>query len=417
LKTIVVNEKENTRVPFLRGILIRSLLEAGLDFEEAFKVAGRIRDSLSNTAEIPSRELRGRVSAMLEKGGHCEALELYRLPLVAPARITVKGPGGAANAFSRGKHERDLQASGLKLEKAEQVTAQIYDQLLAGGITSITTHQLGYLTYLCLQQEVSKRAAERYLVWSEFQHSARPLVLMICGAVGTGKSTIATEVAHLLDIVRIQSTDMLREVMRMMIPQRLLPVLHTSSFNAWKELPIQDKQNRSREQLIADGYRSQVELLAVACEAVLQRAAEESVPIILEGVHAHPDLLKLAPSDSEAIVVHVTLAVLRPKELKARLRGRGTLVPQRRAKRYLNKFDSIWTLQSFLLSEADRCEVPIITNQDKDRAILQIVQHVNQELSRRFRGTPSSAFGTELEDLEEPGAEADWHEFVARLAG
>jgi 2-phosphoglycerate kinase len=205
--------------------------------------------------------------------------------------------------------------------------------------------------------------------------------------------------------------------MRMMIPQRLLPVLHTSSFNAWKELPIQDKQNRSREQLIADGYRSQVELLAVACEAVLQRAAEESVPIILEGVHAHPDLLKLAPSDSEAIVVHVTLAVLRPKELKARLRGRGTLVPQRRAKRYLNKFDSIWTLQSFLLSEADRCEVPIITNQDKDRAILQIVQHVNQELSRRFRGTPSSAFGTELEDLEEPGAEADWHEFVARLAG
>jgi len=416
LKTIVVNQKENTRVPFLRGILIRSLLEAGLDFEVAFKLAGRVRDSLSDVAEIPSRELRGRVSALLEQDGHLEALELYRVPMVAPAKISVRGPGEAVSAFSRGKHERDLQASGLKLEKAEQVTAHIYDQLLAAGITSISTQQLGYLTYLCLQQEVSRRAAERYLVWSEFQHSARPLVLMICGAVGTGKSTIATEVAHLLDIVRIQSTDMLREVMRMMIPQRLLPVLHTSSFNAWKELPIQDKQNRSREQLIADGYRSQVELLAVACEAVLQRAAEESVPIILEGVHAHPDLLKLAPSDSDAIVVHVTLAVLRPKELKARLRGRGTLVPQRRAKRYLNKFDSIWTLQSFLLSEADRCEVPIITNQDKDRAILQIVQHVNQELSKHFAGTPASAFGKELEELAGGDADAGWRKFVARLA-
>ncbi|HET6593758.1 MAG TPA: hypothetical protein VFG48_12625 [Xanthomonadales bacterium] len=417
MKTIVVNQKESTRVPFLRGILIRSLLEAGLDFEEAFKLASRVRDSLSDMAEIPSRELRGRVSDMLEQDGHAEALEFYRTPVVAPARIAVKAPGGAVSAFSRGKHERDLQASGLKLEKAEQVTAHIYDQLLASGITSISTHQLGYVTYLCLQQEVSKRAAERYLVWSEFQHSARPLVLMICGAVGTGKSTIATEVAHLLDIVRIQSTDMLREVMRMMIPQRLLPVLHTSSFNAWKELPIQDKQNRSREQLIADGYRSQVELLAVACEAVLQRAAEESVPIILEGVHAHPDLLKLAPSGSGAIVVHVTLAVLRSKELKARLRGRGTLVPQRRAKRYLNKFDAIWTLQSFLLSEADRCEVPIITNQDKDRAILQIVQHVNQELSRHFSGTPTSAFGKDLEDLAGTGAEAGWRRFVTRLAG
>ena len=38
-------------------------------------------------------------------------------------------------------------------------------------------------------------------------------------------------------IVRAQSTDMLREVMRTMVPQRLLPVLHTSSFVAWKEMP------------------------------------------------------------------------------------------------------------------------------------------------------------------------------------
>jgi len=416
LKTIVINHKENTRVPFLRGILIRSLLEAGLDFEEAFKLASRIRDSLSDIAEIPSHELRKRVSTLLERDGRGDALELYRVPAVAPARIHVRGPAGEVSAFSRGKHERDLQASGLKLEKAEQVTALIYDQLLAAEITSISTHQLGYLTYLCLQQEVSKKAAERYLVWSEFQHSARPLVLMICGAVGTGKSTIATEVAHLLDIVRIQSTDMLREVMRMMIPQRLLPVLHTSSFNAWKELPIQDKQNRSREQLIADGYRSQVELLAVACEAVLQRAAEESVPIILEGVHAHPDLLKLAPSDSDAIVVHVTLAVLRSKELKARLRGRGSLVPQRRAKRYLNKFESIWTLQSFLLSEADRCEVPIITNQDKDRAIMQIVLHVNQELSRHFEANPAHAFADAVPGMAGSAAGADWREFATGLA-
>jgi len=417
LKTIVVNRKENTRVPFLRGILIRSLLETGIDFETAFRLASRLRDELSDTPEIESHELRRRVGGMLESDGHEDAVELYRVPVVAPARIHVVGPGGATGAFSRGKHERDLQASGMKLDKAEQVTALIFDQLLAADITSISTQQLGYLTYLCLQQEISKKAAERYLVWSEFQRSSRPLMLMICGAVGTGKSTIATEVAHLLDIVRIQSTDMLREVMRMMIPRRLLPVLHTSSFSAWKELPIQDKQNRSREQLIADGYRSQVELLAVACEAVLQRAAEECVPLILEGVHAHPDLLQLAPRDSDAIVVHVTLAVLRSKELKSRLRGRGHLVPQRRAKRYLNKFESIWTLQSFLLSEADRCEVPIITNQDKDRAILQIVLHVNQELSRHFSGTPAEVFGEAAGVTAECAGTAGWRDYATGLSG
>ena len=43
--------------------------------------------------------------------------------------------------------------------------------------------------------------------------------------------------ASRLDIVRTRSTDMLPEIMRVMVPERLLPVLHRSSFNAWKAPP------------------------------------------------------------------------------------------------------------------------------------------------------------------------------------
>lgn len=416
MKTIVYNELENTRVPFLRGILTRSLLDAGLQFEDAFDLATRVRAQFSDVAEVSSDEIRLKVAEMLENNGYLGALEPYRLPLAAPAKIQVSSLSGTVSAFSRGKHERYLQASGLKAEKAEQTTMLIYDQLLAAGVSSMTTCQLGYLTYLCLRQELSKKAARRYLLWSEFQRSARPLLLLICGTVGTGKSTIATEIAHLLDIVRIQSTDMLREVMRMMMPQRLLPVLHTSSFNAWKALPIQDVQDRDRDQIVADGYHSQADLLAVPCEAVLQRAVEESVPIILEGVHAHPDLMEKLPQDSDAIAVHVTLAVLKAKELKSRLRGRGVEVPQRRAKRYLNKFDAVWSLQSFLLSEADRCDVPIITNHDKEKAAQQIIQQVNYELSRHFEGSPRAVFG-DVVDLVQERAETDaWQDLVPLLS-
>ena len=341
MKTIVINEKDQTRIPFLRGILIRSLLDAGLEFDDAYRLASDMRDALSDVEEISSDDIRHRVSEQLEDEGHLGALEPYRLPLAAPGRIVVTSRSGGASAFSRGKHERYLRAAGVKAEKAEQTTSLVYEQLLAAGATSIDTCTLGYLTYLALEQEVSRKAAKRYLVWSEYQRSGRPLILMICGAVGTGKSTIATEVAHLLDIVRIQSTDMLREVMRMMLPEKLLPVLHASSFNAWRALPIQDARGRDRDLLIADGYRSQVGLLSVAIEAVIHRAVEESVPIILEGVHAHPEISMNLPEDTDAITVHTTLAVLKSKELKRRLRGRGAEVPQRRAKRYLNTFDSI----------------------------------------------------------------------------
>ncbi len=417
MKTIVVKEKENTRVPFLRGILIRSLLDAGLVFEEAFGLATRVREDLSARDEITTGEIRAKVCELLKKSGHQEALEPYRLPMVGLARIQVLSISGRVSSFSRGRHERFLQASGMKAEKSEQITAMIYDQLLAAGVSSITSSELGYLTYLCLKQEVSKKVAKRYLVWSEFQRSGRPLLLLICGTVGTGKSTLATEIAHLLDIVRIQSTDMLREVMRMMMPSRLLPVLHTSSFNAWQALPIQATRERDNDQLIAAGYRSQADLLAVPCEAVLNRAIEESVPMILEGVHAHPDIMSRLPADSDAIVVHVTLAVLKPKELKTRLRGRGVEVPQRRAKRYLNEFDAVWSLQTFLLSEADRCNVSIITNDDKEKAVLQVILNVMEELSRHFDGSPDTIFGTIVDKLGDQVDRIQWSHLVPALKG
>lgn len=415
MKTLVVNKRDDEKVPFLRGILIRSLLDAGLSFEDAYGLATTVRNELSSTKTITSEELQRRVSLLLEKLVDQEIIEQYSFPAVAPSRIRVNSLSGTISAFSRGRHARYLQSAGMKAEKADYTTELIYARLITAGVTFLTTCELGYLTYLCLQQEIGKKAAKRYLVWSEFQRSSRPLVLLIGGTVAAGKSTIATEVAHLLEIVRIQSTDMLREVMRMVVPERLLPILHTSSFNAWKTLPIQDKEDRDWDQLVAEGYSSQAELLAVPCEAVLHRAVEESVPIILEGVHVHPDLLDRALTDSDVIKVYVMLAVLKSKKLKAHLRGRGVEVPQRRAERYLDSFKSIWSLQSFLLSEADRCDVPIITTDDKEKAILQVILQVNLELSRNFTGSAAQVFGDVVDEMNQNPEISAWHEIVPLL--
>lgn len=415
MKTLVINARQRTRVPFLRGILIRTLLEAGMPFKDAYETANRVRDRLSDTEEISSRELRRIVDAELRAFGDPAVRRLYSAPLSAASRIRVVNRAGAVSAFSRGSHQRYLQSSGVRLADAEAITARLFDQLLAAGTTGVTTNQLGYLTYLCLQQELGEGAARQYLVWSEFQRSGRPLVLMICGAVGTGKSSIATEIAHRLEIVRTQSTDMLREVMRTMMPKRLLPILHCSSFDAWRTLPIQDKKNRAPELLIADGYRVQAELLAVACEAVIQRAIRESVPLILEGVHVHPNLLQRFRDHAEAIAVHVTLAVMNAEELKSRLHGRGAEEPHRHARRYMERFDSIWRLHSFLLAEAERCDTPIIPNDDKEAAVFQITGTINSELSRRFSGSPAAVFGAPVRRLGKKAARRPWRLAVPEL--
>jgi len=99
LKTIVINELENTRVPFLRGILTRSLLDAGLPFEESFELASVIREELSEMPEITSDELRQRVSVLLEASADKGAQDQYRLPTAALARIQVNSLSGTVSAF------------------------------------------------------------------------------------------------------------------------------------------------------------------------------------------------------------------------------------------------------------------------------------------------------------------------------
>ena len=414
LKTYVTNEKENTRTPFLRGILTRSLLDAGMPFKDAFRLASAVRDAFSEQQEISSDEIHERVSELLKEVASAEIREAYSQPEALPALIMVKDTEGGLSSFSRERLEKSLQSSGLKLQRSEQLTIEIHEALLNGPATEISSDVLGHLVYRCLLQESSVKAAKRYLVWSAFQRTDRPLILLIGGTVGTGKSTIATDLAYLLDIVRIQSTDMLREVMRMMIPNRLMQVLHESSFNAWKSLPIAEDEWRDRDQLVAEGYRSQAELLSVPCEAVLNRALTEGVSIILEGIHVTPELQDRLVDIGDAVIVNLTLAVLKPKQLKKRLRGRGSEAPRRRAQRYLENFDPIWSLQSYLLSEADRHDGSIIANRDLQNSIREITRHIIYELSRQVEATPETVFGFGF-PIAEANHNEPWRDMVSCL--
>lgn len=391
-KVIVVNSNEGTRIPFLRGILAHSLNEAGLGFNEAYELASSIRDDLAETDEISTRNLRAQVIRRLRQMNQPQVTENYTAKLRAPAPILVRDETGDLTPFSRGRHQQRLECSGLSGETAFEITRMVYEHLLKERTTEIESRHLGGLTYGCVKKEVGEREAHRYLVLTDFVNSGRPLILLIGGTAGCGKSTISTEVTSRLGIVRTQSTDMLREVMRMMIPKRLLPILHTSSFNAWEALANQVSDVIDQKAQLTIGYRRQAELLEVACEAVIQRALREQASVVLEGVHIRPQLLKTIPQEPKAVIVPIMLAVLKREQLRQRIKGRGTKVVLRRARRYLQHFDAIWTLQDLLLAEADAGGVAIIANEDKDKTVRDVMITIVDKLESEFTGTPKDVF-------------------------
>ncbi|MCP5065493.1 MAG: hypothetical protein GY946_02920 [bacterium] len=385
-RLVVFDDAEGARFPFLRGILTRSLQEAGLPFERAYQLASDVRDEFEGVSEVTAEDLRARVAERLQPFG-ADVVERYLAPDI-PATVQMQFSDGHERPFSRGRQRLRLLSCGLTAGQATAAAARIHNDLLARGITEITSRELRHLTHADLLEHLGQQAARNYVVWQEYKRSDRPLIVIIGGAVGSGKSTIAAEIGHHLDIVRTQSTDLLREVMRTMVPQRLLPMLHTSTFNAWQALPGHKAGNGKPAQAdLVAGYLAQSSHVSVACEAAIQRAIRERVSLILEGVHAHPGLIEDLSGDSDAILVRVMLAVLKPRELKSRIRGRGKKTPDRRAKRYLDHFDSIWSLQSFMLSEADSLGVPIVANNDLDNATHQIVGLLVHELAKHFTGT------------------------------
>lgn len=391
-KIVIIDATEGIRTPFLRGLLTSSLIDTGLPFDKAYEMASNIRQALSAKSEITTHELRQLVIQELERLEKPEYLENYISSESPVQRMRVINHKNDNSTFSPIRHRQSLQSTGLSEEQAKSVSQSIVRELEERGKPEIHSNEIGFRTYLILQDMLGKEAARRYLIWIDFKRSGRPLILLIGGTTGCGKSTLATEVAHRLGIIRTQSTDMLREVMRMLIPERLLPTLHTSSFKAWQRLPGHADDEATAE-LIIMGYNHQTELVSVPCEAVIQRALRERVSLILEGIHVSLSLLERLNGNQEAVIVPIMLAVLKQDQLKQRLQGRGIMAPERESSRYLSHFEQIWELQSYLLSEADRGGMDIITNENKGSTTEWVMHAISKVLAKNFHASVDDIFG------------------------
>src|SRR2546430_11336919 len=119
-----------------------------------------------------------------------------------------------------------------------------------------------------------------------FQALEQPIVLLVGGATGTGKSTVATEVAHRLGITRVTSTDFIRQTIRAFFSERSMPSVHHSSFEGDPALI---------------GFLDQTRNVLVGVDAAMDRALAEGWSMVLECVHLVPSLM---PAElDEALVV------------------------------------------------------------------------------------------------------------------
>lgn len=202
--------------------------------------------------------------------------------------------------------------------------------------------------------------------------SERPLVILIGGATGTGKSTVATEIAYTLGITRLTSTDSIRQTLRAFFSHEFMPTIHYSSFSAGEAVPDAD------DPLVA-GFLEQSRNVLVGVNASIERALQEGWSIIVEGVHLVPGLL---PTRLEGAVVCPFVLTIEDEDEHARHFFSRNAGSERPLASYLDHIGDIRRLQSFIVSRAEREGIPVIENVSAEQASTQVIDIVQSAAAR-----------------------------------
>jgi 2-phosphoglycerate kinase len=282
--------------------------------------------------------------------------------------------------FSKGLLASQVMVTGLSPLRAYEVADAVEDRLVADRRLEVTSEEVGDVACQALREVAGERYAKNFLRWREVERLDVPLVILIGGATGVGKSTIATQLAARLGIVRVVATDAVREVMRSMLSAELMPTLHVSSFQA--DEALREPPSRSTDPVIL-GFREQTAAVCVGVDALIDRAADEGMSIVIEGAHVVPGFFDVETHGERILAVPFVIGVDDEDRHRSHFAAREDAVAARPAHRYEVGFDNIRKVQRWVKSQALSHGVPVIPNYSFDQSIAAVIDLVMERATAR----------------------------------
>jgi 2-phosphoglycerate kinase len=296
--------------------------------------------------------------------------------------ITDREPG---LPYSKGLMASQVMVTGLSAYRSYHVAERIEDQLHERGVSSVTSADLHALAVQVLEEEAGDRYARNFERWREIAVLDVPLVILIGGATGVGKSTIATQIAARVGIVRVIPSDSVREVMRGLFSRELMPTLYTSSFDA--DSALREPPTRSVDRTIV-GFREQTAAVAVGLRALIERSAVEGTSLIIEGAHVVPGFLDIEKFADRVLAVPVVVTVDDEELHRNHFVARSADSSARPFDRYLGNFENIRRVQRYVKSQALSHDWPVISSYNLDQAISAVIDLVMDRATARLATRP-----------------------------
>jgi 2-phosphoglycerate kinase len=290
--------------------------------------------------------------------------------------------GEEAPPWSKGLMARALAATGLSPTRAYELARRVDADLAQRGTDTVALDRLGDLATEVLGEQEAARTMRRVRRLDALHRLDLPILLLVGGATGTGKSTLATEAAHRLGITRVASTDFIRQTMRAFFSKEFMPSVHYSSFEAALALTKAEEEEAGDATVL--GFLDQTRNVLVGVEAAIDRALTEGWSMVLEGVHLVPGMVSYARAD--ALVVHCVVAISDVELHRGHFWVRDSATEGLRSlDKYIEGLPEIRLIQELILERAARFDVAVIENRSVDEAIGEIMDLVLTSAERLVR--------------------------------
>jgi 2-phosphoglycerate kinase len=231
--------------------------------------------------------------------------------------------------------------------------------------------------------------------WNLITRKKEPLIVLLMGTSGTGKSTLASLLSSRLGFTAVLSTDSIRQLMRNFTSEDDSPFLFASSYNSDEKLSDKQRQHivktvrnkatnagkaysevklekKVHKRCVQEGFKLQCALVERQLQGLLQQFSDRRESVVVEGVHLTVEVVvELMKRHTFAVpfLVHISNEKKHCERFAIRSRNM-TLNPKRN--KYVKNFQNIRIIQRHLHKRAESFMIPKIDNTNVDRSLATV---------------------------------------------